>query len=127
MRAVVFLMYLCFFLLGKNNCVATAMQHNGYAQAHAATKSQQQSISTTHAVLVEDVDSDSEQEYFIEDEAEDEDTDSLFAKKSKLAGLYYFAFSHLFFSDHSLRLFNALASIQGESSPKYITQRVLRI
>lgn len=128
MRAVVFLVYLCFFLLGKNDYVAAAMQRAGYTQTSAIAKGQQSlSLSTEYVFITGDIDTDEAKEYLASDEVEDEDTDNVFFKKNKLPGLYYFAFAHLFSSDHSLRRFTALASSQGESSPKYITQRVLRI
>jgi len=128
MRAVVFLVYLCFFLLGKNDYVAAAMQRAGYTQTHALAKSLRSgSVSTEYALITGEIDADGEKEYLVSDEVEDEDTDSTFLKKSKLSGFCYFAFAHLFCSDHSLRRFTTLASLQGESSPNYITQRVLRI
>jgi hypothetical protein len=130
MRAVVFLVYLCFFLLGKNDHVAAAMQRAGYTTTQASQSFSKTrlplAINTEHILIAEDTNPDNEKEYLAGDEAEDEDTDSAFSK-SKLKSLHYFAFFRLFLSDHSFKRFNALASIQGQSSPKYITQRVLRI
>ncbi|SFE98663.1 hypothetical protein SAMN05518672_113165 [Chitinophaga sp. CF118] len=120
MRVAVFFICLCILLLRGYDYMYAGSHHNIIPA---------QNIEKTHTsqdyAVIKDAGSDKEEEYFFSDEVEDED--SLFARKYKLLGKYYFIFSYLFILRYLYSCSKAPLIFCSPLSYKYITQKTLRI
>lgn len=123
MRVAVFFICLCVLLL------------KGYDHVHAATRhhhicySPSQQIGSTQQgfTAMLDADSNTEDDYYITDDIEDEDPNSVFARKYRLLARCNVIPSYLFISHYLHSCPKAPLSFCSALSYKYITQKVLRI
>jgi hypothetical protein len=126
MRLTVFLVCLCVLLLkgydylytGTHHCCTSAQQESQLAKLKHTNRDYS---------LIQDTDPDDEDEYLISDDAEDEDTDSFFARKYRLLVNSSWINSHLFTLRFLHNCLKAPLTFGSLSSYKYITQQVLRI
>lgn len=123
MRVAVFFACLCILLLKGYDYVHAATRHHNIccAPSHNFDKTQQ------HFTVINDADADKEEEYFVSDDVEDEDPNSLFARKYRLLARCNIIPSYLFISHYLYSCPKARLSFCSALSYKYITQKVLRI
>jgi hypothetical protein len=123
MRVAVFFACLCILLLKGYDYVHAATRHHNicYTPPHSFEKTQQAFTEIT------DADYDQDEEYFVSDDVEDEDPNSLFARKYRLLARCNIIPSYLFISHYLYSCPKARLSFCSALSYIYITQKVLRI
>jgi len=131
-RIVVFFVSLCFLLLGGGHYLHAAGTYNNHipnSPTQLLTKNQQVKLTRTDqgSTIIEDADLDLDEEYHSGNNLKDPGTNKLFATKDSLLNGWYLRLSHLFIANHYYKCFKNFPPFCGNSSPIYITQRVLRI
>lgn len=132
MRVAVFFVYLCFLLLGGNSTAYAGLPLHRADNTQLRQLLKNQLIlpaGARHAAgLFRDACEDPANDYFLLEEAEDEDQHYLFALKSGLLARYCLACYFSLLDDGSRSEFpDGLPPFLDHSTPKYISQRVLRI
>ncbi|WP_269684836.1 hypothetical protein [Flavobacterium lacustre] len=130
MRVIVFLVYLCFHLLGGSSVHANTPENIIY-DSLISNLSENQKVKITiadHAsVVIEYADLDLDEEHLSCDEIQDGHSNNFFAEKYSLLDSWYLPISQRFISNYYYTLFKIFLPFCGNSSPIYITNRVLRI
>lgn len=131
MRVAVFFVYLCLLLFkGEIPVYGDTPSHNnnGYTFTHFIAQKHQvnySGISQEYALLEDDL-SCAEKEYLVGDDVEDEDTDHSLAKKYRVLVQSYIALYYRSLAGYRCQRLDIFPDCFA-SSPRYITQRVLRI
>ena len=131
MRVAVFFLYLFLFLLKGGECSQTvaASYNSGYAYAQHNHIAQSIEYTTTDDVrTIYNTNRDHQNENFImEDEVEDGDTNDSFARKFKLLDKYCSIHFCQSTAGYLINRSKSALSFYGRVSYKYILQRVLRV
>lgn len=125
MRIVVFFVFLCFLLLRGNG--GGADRYNGVGDA--LTENAVSTIKSIHDdyLVISDTDSNTEKEFIVSDDVDDENTDNSFARKYKLLAGYHTAYACQAALSSYFNSCKISPSFYGQSSHKYILQRALRL
>lgn len=132
MRVAVFFICLYYLLLGGYNYIGTAAPYSkSYSQNQQLHHPKQQKFtirSQSTGAAFGNIDLNTEDEYLLGEKAEDDDVNNSMATRHKLLSRLFLSLSYLFLLNYLYKCFKALPhSYIYSSSPKYITQRVLRI
>lgn len=133
MRVVVFFVCLCFLLLGRDVPAYAGVQNSNISYSLVQQIEQSKQVKFTglkqHNKIIEDISSDKETEYLINDDAEDDDDDVniFFAGKYRLPARCSLAGSYQSILSYLCKYFKAPPFFGGKVSCKYIVQRALRI
>lgn len=130
-RIVVFFVSLCFLLLGGGHYLhAAGMNHNLVPKSLSRTLGKNHQVKFTGSdqggTVIEDADLDLEEEYLSGHDV-DGGANKFFAGKYNLQGRWYLTFSPQSILNDYYKSFKIFMPFCGNSSPIYITQRVLRI
>jgi len=129
MRVVVLNIYLCLLVLCGGCAIYAANNHNHYSYNRDHAKRQHvKQVNPDHgSSILEDAEIDLDEDYLKGHDADETGTNKLFVEKYSLVTKWYISFSSVSIAAYHDK--NALVStpICGDSSPLYITQRVLRI
>lgn len=130
MRIVVFYVYLSLLLIigGTALYVGTHYAHNSYSTVHNPTKKAHAKLTNSNQSnsLIEDADIDLDEDYLRDHDTEDGTTKSLLVDRYALSVKWYLSFAPAVILSYNKNFVNYLP-LSGNSSPLYITQRVLRI
>jgi len=129
MKVAILLLHLFLFLLsGTHSAYAGVHQHSNFSPAPHAHR---QTIALTNTgqeqTAIRDRGSNEEREYLAAVDAEDEDTNDLFARKFKWLTRLHLARSYSFSLGFQHNSFRDCEPSSGYFSCKYIVQRTLRI
>ncbi|GAA3949981.1 hypothetical protein GO495_23390 [Chitinophaga oryziterrae] len=128
MRLTVFLVCLCVLLLkGYNYAYTDTHQSNTSAHHTEGTQLVKVKLANQDYSLIQDTMPDDEDEYLIGEDAEDDETDSFFARKYRLLFNAQLINSHPVILQYLHDYAKAPLNFGCLSSYKYITQQVLRI
>jgi hypothetical protein len=131
MKAVTFIAYLFFFLLGSGqnfyadthqSSVVLVSKQNLTENLKIKLAKEDQSIT-----LIEDSETDLEEDFFDGHDNKEKPNTKFFIGKYNLLHTLYSKNFRLFISNNCYNRFNIFSHFSGSSSPIYITQRVLRI
>jgi len=130
MRVIVFLVYLCFHLLG-GSLVHSHIPESKIYDSLISNPLENQKVKITTAdhssVVIEYADLDLDEEHLSYDEIQDGHSNKFFTEKYSLLDSWYLPISQRFISNYYYTLFKIFLPFCGNSSPIYITNRVLRI
>lgn len=129
MRAVFYIYLFLLFLCGGHSVYAgTHQDRNSTPSTRGTAKKQHVKLNNTSQgdPLLDEGDIDADDEYRT-DHDDDEGPVKFLATKYGVTDNWYLTFSIQPISNHYNRHFNTLPEFCGNSSPIYITQRVLRI
>lgn len=131
MRIVVFYVYLSLLLFigGTALYVGTHDAHNSSSSAHSIPKKTHVKLSSSDQgnSLIEDADIDLDEDYLRGHDAEEGSNNSLLVNTYALSAKWYLSFSPSVILSFDHNNFINYPPVCGNSSPLYITQRVLRI
>jgi hypothetical protein len=131
MRVVIFFVCLCFLLLRGNEEVYAGTNHRGTCYTPLQHIDKTQPVSFTNAdegcIVTKNTGSEGENENLLGIDAEEEDSDTISARKYKLLTRTSLIFSHTFLVSYSCHSFKDCLPFFTPLSYKYIIQRVLRI
>jgi len=131
MRAVVFYVYLSLLLLCGGYALYASMHysHTGYSSARNAVKRQHSKLANGNQnnTVIDDADIDLDEDNLSGADAEEGGAKQLIAGKYALTNRWYLTFSRPLILNNYQKSFKVSPSCCGDSSPIYITQRVLRI
>lgn len=130
MKAIVFFVCLFSLLLNRNDCIygSTSRLHKNNCSPTNNYKQQQKfTNSNRHNTIIENSSSYEKDEYLIDDEVEDKNTNNAFARKFKLLSRRYLLLPDTFILSYLYISLSDQLSISGHLLYRYITQRVLRI
>jgi len=131
MRAVVFHIYLSLLLLcgGYALYATTHYSHTGYSSARKAVKRQHSKLAhgNQNNTIIDDAEIDFDEDNLNGPDADDAGTNKLLAGKYSITSRWYLSFSRPVISHYYQKSFIVSPAVHGDSSPIYITQRVLRI
>lgn len=131
MRAVVFYVYLSLLLLcgGYALYASTHYSHAWYSSARKAVKRQHSKLAhgNQNNTLIDEAEIDLDEDNLSGPDADKGGTDKLFAGKYAITNRWYLSFSRPLISPYFQQSFIVSPTVNGDSSPIYITQRVLRI
>jgi hypothetical protein len=129
MRIAVFLVYMCCLLLGAGKAAYPAASYsfpNSGLHAAAAFLAKDK-IAAVNPDLINDTDPCTEKEYFISDDAEEEDASNFVAGKARISSRHYSPLSYRSILNYLHNCFSAPPFFYNRVSDKYILQGVLRI
>jgi len=129
MRAIVFYVYLSLLLFcgGYALYASTHYSHTGYSAARKAVKKQRSKLahSNQNNPVIDDAEIDLDEDTV--SGADDQGQNKIATIKSTLPVTWYLTFCSSPLADHCNKPFKISVAVNGDSSPIYITQRVLRI
>ncbi|MFV8325272.1 hypothetical protein [Flavobacterium sp. ZS1P14] len=131
MRVVVFFVYLCFHLLGGGSYLHADTHHNhlGYSLTSNLEENQRANLTIAdhHTIAIEYADLDLDEEYLSGHEIKVGVSNKFHAGKYSLIDNWYLPASQWYISNYYCKHFKIFTPFCGNSSPIYITNRVLRI
>lgn len=131
MRGFVFYIYLCLLLLCGGHAVYANTHHplNQHPAARDMAKKSHAKLSNNdqNNTFFEDTDIDVEEEYLGGHDVDDAGTNNFVPVKNSLPDWLYLTSAELVISNYYTKRFKIVPQICGDTSPLYITQRVLRI
>jgi len=130
MKAVVFLISICFLLLSGGNA-SMPVHHNtiSYASTQHTEKKQAVKFTATnqYCIVFDNIAPNKEVEYFIYEEDEDENVNRTPEKKCKTINNCYLSLPGIIILNNHYNCRNAPRPFYSLQSDKYISQRALRI
>jgi len=130
MKAVVFLICICFLLLSGGNASMPAHQNIiSYASTQHTEKKQQVKFTATnqHCIVFDNIISNKDVEYFICEEDEDENVNKAPDRKCKTINNCYLSLPGIIILSNHYNSCNAPRPFYSLQSNKYISHRALRI
>lgn len=131
MRLIAFILYLNFLLLGGNQQLYAGMHQSPVAPASVSNlvekKSDKISNKDQDTTLFEDTDLDLEEEYLTVEKAKGNSTTKLLLQKYSYPNSCQLGISRTVATKQDYTVHKNFPANFGQSSPIYITQRVLRI
>ncbi|UYQ92324.1 hypothetical protein MKQ68_19755 [Chitinophaga horti] len=129
MKVVIFLMCMCYLLLGGYNYIHKGDHPSRYAIADNIDKSFQQKFNTRqeHKSTLSETRPAQTDNYLENESVEDEETGSNLARKYRLLACIYLMLAGLFVTASPQQRLKAHWPFFSLLSDKYITQRVLRL
>ncbi|MFV5692039.1 hypothetical protein ACM55K_08445 [Flavobacterium sp. LT1R49] len=131
MRVVVFFVCLCIHLLGGGSYLHAETNHNhvSYSSTPNLVKNQQVKLKNENqgSIVIEYTDLDLDEEYSSGEDIKNGVSSKFFAGKDSLLNSWYLPVSQLSISNYYYKRFKIFMPFCGNSSPIYITNRVLRI
>jgi len=128
MRIAVFFVCLYYLLTGGYNYVGAAAPYTSNSYARQELPKQQKFLTRGQVqATFSDISKGSEDKYLPGEKIEDEDVTNFTTGKQKLLARYCFLLSFLFLLNYLYKRRKELPRFYVYTSPKYITQRVLRI
>ena len=131
MRVVVFFVYLCIHLLGGGTYLHADTNHDHINHSSAPNLAKNQQVKGAKenqgSIVIEYADLNLDEEYSNGDTIKDGVANKFFAGKYNLLDSWYLPVSRWFISNYYYKRFKIFMPFCGNSSPIYITNRVLRI
>lgn len=131
MRALAFLTYLSFLLLGGKGYASVGLNHNNFSYSSFQNIRENNQLKFTNEdqniTVIDDVDLDSEEEFHSDTNVKGVTENVFFVGKYSLVNTLYSTHSDHFILNYCDKRFKNFQPVIGTSCPIYIAHRVLRI